>query len=103
MMNERQKRIFEEEGGADFAYTCDVEGTEWRFRINMLTQLGKIGLVARRIICTVQDGDSVRRGQRFGMICFGSRVDLYLPVDTTIKVKVGERVQAGASIIGNLP
>jgi twitching motility protein PilT len=49
MMNERQKKIFEEEGGADFAYTCDVDGTTWRFRINMLTQLGKIGLVARRI------------------------------------------------------
>lgn len=49
MMNERQKRIFEEEGGADFAHTCDVDGVEWRFRVNMLTQLGKIGLVARRI------------------------------------------------------
>jgi twitching motility protein PilT len=49
MMNERNRRIFEEDGGADFAHTCDVEGTEWRFRVNVLTQLGKIGLVARRI------------------------------------------------------
>jgi twitching motility protein PilT len=48
-MNERQRKIFEEEGGADFAHTCDVDGTEWRFRVNILTQLGKIGLVARRI------------------------------------------------------
>lgn len=68
-----------------------------------ITAVQIAGLVARRIICTVQDGDPVRRGQRFGMICFGSRVDLYLPVDATIKVKVGERVHAGASIIGNLP
>ena len=60
------------------------------------------GLVARRIICAVQDGDPVRRGQRFGMICFGSRVDLYLPVDTAVTIKVGDRVQAGASVIGNL-
>lgn len=49
MLNERNRRIFEEDGGADFAYTIDVEGTAWRFRVNMLQQLGKIGLVARRI------------------------------------------------------
>lgn len=49
MLNERNRRIFEEDGGADFAYTVDVDGTNWRFRVNMLQQLGKIGLVARRI------------------------------------------------------
>jgi len=49
MMNKRQRGIFEVDGGADFAHTCDVDGTEWRFRVNILTQLGKIGLVARRI------------------------------------------------------
>ena len=49
MMTDRTRRIFDEEGGADFAYTVDVDGTEWRFRVNMLQQLGKIGLVARRV------------------------------------------------------
>ena len=49
MMNERTRDIFDKEGGADFAYTVDVDGTEWRFRVNMLQQLGKIGLVARRV------------------------------------------------------
>ena len=49
MLNERNRRIFDEDGGADFAYTIDVDGTSWRFRVNMLQQLGKIGLVARRI------------------------------------------------------
>ena len=49
MMNERNRKIFDEEGGADFAYTVDVDGTTWRFRVNMLQQLGKIGLVARRV------------------------------------------------------
>jgi twitching motility protein PilT len=49
MLNERNRRIFEEDGGADFAYTIDVDGTGWRFRVNMLQQLGKVGLVARRI------------------------------------------------------
>jgi len=49
MMDKRNQRIFRKEGGADFAYTCDVDGTRWRFRVNVLTQLGNIGLVARRI------------------------------------------------------
>lgn len=55
MMNERNRRIFEEEGGADFAYVVDVDGVEWRFRVNMLQQLGKIGLVARRVSNFVPD------------------------------------------------
>jgi len=49
MMTERTRNIFDEEGGADFAYTVDVDGENWRFRVNMLQQLGKIGLVARRV------------------------------------------------------
>ena len=58
------------------------------------------GLVARRIVCAVQAGDTIKRGQRFGMICFGSRLDVYLPPETEIRVSVGERVQAGSSILG---
>jgi twitching motility protein PilT len=49
MLTERHRQIFEEDGGADFAYVCDVDGTSWRFRVNMFTQLGKPGMVARRI------------------------------------------------------
>lgn len=60
------------------------------------------GLIARRIICKIQPGDAVERGQRFGMICFGSRVDLYLPQDTAVQVNKGDKVTAGASIIGYL-
>jgi phosphatidylserine decarboxylase len=60
------------------------------------------GLVARRIICAVQGGDTIKRGQRFGMICFGSRLDIYLPLDTEIRVTVGDRVQAGSSVLGKL-
>lgn len=58
------------------------------------------GLVARRIICAVQPGDVLKRGQRFGMICFGSRLDIYLPPETTVQVAVGDKVQAGSSILG---
>jgi twitching motility protein PilT len=55
MMNERNRRIFEEEGGADFAHTCDVDGVVWRFRVNVLRQLGHMGLVARRVNNKIPD------------------------------------------------
>lgn len=58
------------------------------------------GLVARRIICGVQPGDVLKRGQRFGLICFGSRLDIYLPADTEVRVSVGDKVQAGTSVLG---
>jgi twitching motility protein PilT len=49
MMNERNRKIFDETGGADFAYMIEVDGVAWRFRVNMLKQLGHTGLVARRV------------------------------------------------------
>ncbi len=55
MMDERNLMIFEQEGGADFAYVCDVDGESWRFRVNLLKQLGKIGMVARRISNFIPD------------------------------------------------
>ncbi len=55
MMNDRSRRIFEEEGGADFAHTCDVDGTQWRFRVNILTQNTCMGLVARRVNNKIPD------------------------------------------------
>ncbi len=61
------------------------------------------GLVARRIICTLQPGDTVRRGGRFGMICFGSRLDVYLPTGFTTVVGVGDKVNAGSTVLGTLP
>lgn len=49
MMNERARRLFDENGGADFAYTVDVDGKMWRFRVNVFQQMGHVGLVARRV------------------------------------------------------
>lgn len=49
LMDERNQKIFSSDGGADFAHMIDVEGTSWRFRVNMLTQMGEIGMVARRV------------------------------------------------------
>ena len=58
------------------------------------------GLIARRIICHIKPEDQVRRGQRFGIICFGSRLDVYLPTDIKLKSAVGDKVKAGTSILG---
>jgi twitching motility protein PilT len=49
LMNERSRKIFDRDGGADFAHMLDVDGTNWRFRVNLLQQLGHIGMVARRV------------------------------------------------------
>ena len=60
------------------------------------------GFVARRIICNIQENDQVHRGRRFGMICFGSRLDVYLPPASKIKVRLGDRIIAGTSVLGEL-
>ncbi len=61
------------------------------------------GLLARRIVCNLKVGDRVRRGQRMGMIKFGSRTDVLLPAEATLNVKVGQRVKGGSSILGVVP
>ncbi len=61
------------------------------------------GLLARRIVCDLKTGDVVQRGQRMGMIKFGSRVDVLMPADVELRVKPGDRVQGGKSILGVLP
>jgi len=60
------------------------------------------GLLARRIVFNLKEGDTVERGQRVGLIKFGSRVDVLLPAEATLMVKVGERVQGGASVLAAL-
>lgn len=60
------------------------------------------GLIARRILCYVKAGDTLARGQRYGFIRFGSRVDVYLPLTATPKVTVGEKVSATETILAEL-
>jgi phosphatidylserine decarboxylase len=60
------------------------------------------GSIARRAVCKVKPGDSLKRGERYGMIKFGSRLDVYMPVNTNIKVTLGKKVKAGETIIGTL-
>lgn len=66
-----------------------------RFAFNQIA-----GLIARRIVCYARPGDQLKRGERFGLIRFGSRVDVYLPVACRVSVKVGDKVSAGTSTLG---
>jgi phosphatidylserine decarboxylase len=77
--------------------------------ITLITDTGKkivviqiAGLIARRIACWIKEDDLVQMGQRFGLIRFGSRVELYIPEDNPIVVQPGDRVKAGETIIGYL-
>lgn len=60
------------------------------------------GILARRIVCWAENGDKVQKGQRFGMIRFGSRLDIYLPQRTQLEVSVGQRTFAGQTVLGYL-
>ncbi len=70
----------------------DADGQPW-------TMVQIAGLIARRIVCRAEIGDDLSRGERFGMIRFGSRVDLYIPEGYVPAVTVGEQVFAGQSIV----
>jgi len=60
------------------------------------------GLIARRIVCYARPGDTITTGERYGLIRFGSRVDIFLPRTAEIKVKLGDRVKGAQDIIGVL-
>ena len=60
------------------------------------------GIIARRIVCWIKEGMQIQKGERFGLIKFGSRLEVFMPPDSTIHVKVGDRVRAGETRIGYL-
>ncbi|MDH5430189.1 MAG: phosphatidylserine decarboxylase, partial [Nitrospirota bacterium] len=59
--------------------------------------------IARRIVSWVVPGEQVEKGERFGLIRFGSRMDVYLPESSTIRVQVGAKVKGGSSILAEVP
>jgi phosphatidylserine decarboxylase len=61
------------------------------------------GLVARRIVTYSKDGDVAKQGERFGLIRFGSRVDVFVPTNSTVKIKVGDTTMSGTSVLAELP
>ncbi len=68
-----------------------------------ITSVQVAGLIARRILCYVKAGDALARGQRYGFIRFGSRVDVYLPLHAVVKVSIGDKVSATTTILAVLP
>jgi phosphatidylserine decarboxylase len=62
-----------------------------------------VGILARRIVCRVSEGHEVTGGQRFGVMKFGSRIDLFVPPASTLRVQVGDRVRSGVTVVATLP
>lgn len=83
LVNERNSLVIQ---GEDITVTC--------------TQIA--GILARRIVCWPKSGDNLTRGQKFGLIKFGSRTDILMPADVDIGVKIGDRVKGGETIIGRV-
>lgn len=69
LMNERSRKIFDHDGGADFAHMLEVDGTNWRFRVNLLQQLGHIGLVARRVSSWIPDFEGLNLPPSMERLC----------------------------------
>ncbi len=69
----------------------------------LVTTVQVAGLVARRVLCYVRPGDTLQRGQRFGFIRFGSRVDVYLPLHAQPAVSIGEKVRATSTVLALWP
>ena len=61
-----------------------------------------VGILARRIVCRVREGEMLERGQRVGLMKFGSRMDVFLPIDATLRVEVGQRVIGGETVLATL-
>lgn len=90
------------------AFSSKASEVNERFYVGLNTKWGKIllvqiaGLLARRIVCRRRRGEELARGERYGMIKLGSKVDVYLPTNLTLRVKIGEKVFAGKSIIAGV-
>ncbi len=103
----RVARVEYTPGGFRPAYHSDADGNE-RVSIAVEGEVGRVvmrqvaGVLARRIVCRVREGDRLEAGARFGMIKFGSRMDVVMPARASVMVRPGDRVRAGESVIGVL-
>lgn len=91
------------------AYRPEASDRNERTSIAIEGETGRVvlrqiaGILARRVVCRVRSGDRLAAGERFGMIKFGSRMDVVMPAGARLAVRVGDRVRAGESILGVLP
>ena len=89
-----------------FAFAPKASEENERMYVRILTPEGHAtlvqiaGIMARRIVCYVKKGDALARGERYGMIKLGSKVDVYMPEGISPAVRIGDRVKAGESVIG---
>jgi phosphatidylserine decarboxylase len=70
---------------------------------HLVTAVQVAGLIAKRILCYAQPGQSLARGERYGFIRFGSRVDVYLPLGSSPRVAIGDKVSATSTVLADLP
>lgn len=103
----RVEEVHYEKGRFFAAYKDKASDANERNTVKMADAKGRIfsmvqiaGVLARRIVCYAKKGDFLERGERLGMIMFGSRVDLFLPEDCQIQVRDGQRVIGGETIVG---
>ena len=75
-----------------------IEGEGYSVQVKQIA-----GLLARRIVCKVAPGDTLRKGQRIGMIKFGSRVDMLMPADSNLRVRTGDHVKGGSTVLAVVP
>ncbi|MGB5105092.1 MAG: phosphatidylserine decarboxylase family protein [Candidatus Zixiibacteriota bacterium] len=91
------------------AFQPEAVAENERTEITVASKFGDVsfsqvaGILARRIVCRIKQGDQVTRGERMGLIRFGSRIDIFLPPSVTVDVKLGDRVVGGVSVIGRFP
>lgn len=91
------------------AFRRDASDHNVQLRLDLETaggaRLGLVqitGLIARRIVCYAREGDDLARGAPYGLICYGSRVELYLPASAAVRVERGERVRGGSSVLAEV-
>ncbi len=104
----RVKMVKHNEGYFFAAYKDEASVRNENIEMVVATEYGDVlvrqvaGFLARRAVCRKKEGDILKRGERYGVIKFSSRVDLYIPGNARIRVKLGEMVKAGKTVIGEI-
>jgi phosphatidylserine decarboxylase len=100
------KRAFYRKGKFLAAFREDASDVNERYELEIENQSGIVvvhqiaGVIARRVVCRVKEGQSLKAGERFGLIRFGSRVDLFLPENVTVVISKGKKVKGGLTVMG---
>jgi phosphatidylserine decarboxylase len=100
------KRVFYRKGKYLAAFKEDASDVNERYEIEIENPSGKIvvhqiaGVIARRVVCRVKEGQSLKAGERFGLIRFGSRVDLFMPPNVSVIITKGKKVKGGLTVLG---